>query len=114
MSKASTKSIPLYDRFEREMALFGRHVKILSLVYQKNPIGILRLSRDTGLPMHKIRYSLKILEEEGLIEAKTVGAIPTEQSGKFLKTLTELVSRFKQEFDGLEQMIQTELSKEQR
>ena len=114
MSKAKTTSIPLYDVFERELNLFRRHVQILSLVYQKDPIGILRLSRETGLPMHKIRYSFKILENEGLIEAKTVGACQTKLTKEFLENLPELLGRFKNEFDDLEQTIQGELSKQNK
>ena len=110
MSKATTtNTIPLYDVFEREMSLFRRNVQILSLVYQKEPIGILRLSRETRFPMHKVRYSLKILEQEGLIEAKTVGASPTPLTKPFLENISELLGKFKSEFDGLEKTIQDEL-----
>ena len=109
MTKGAKQPIPLYDRFEKEMGLFTRHIQILALVYRKSPIGILRLSRATGLPKHKIRYSLKILENEGLIEAKTVGAVPTKASESFMKDLQELVTRFKAEFDVLEKSIQKDL-----
>ena len=109
MSKTTTKQIPLYDRFEKEVGLFTRHIQILSLVYRKSPIGILRLSRETGLPKHKVRYSLKILENEGLIEARSVGAVALNSSDKFLKNLHELVTRFKAEFDSLEKVIQGDL-----
>ncbi len=109
MSKTAKSQIPLYDYFEREVGLFSRHIQILSLVYRKSPIGILRLSRATGLPMHKVRYSLKILESEGIIEAKPAGAIPTEISETFMKNLQEMVTRFKAEFDALEKSIQKDL-----
>ena len=109
MTKAAKQQIPLYDRFEKEVGLFTRHIQILSLIYRKSPIGILRLSRATGLPMHKVRYSLKILESEGLIEAKKVGAVPTKASENFMKELQELVTRFKAEFDALEKSIQKDL-----
>jgi len=111
MSKTTEQTIPLYDRFEKEMGLFSRHIQILSLVYRKSPIGILRLSRETGLPKHKVRYSLKILENEGLIEARTVGAVAVKPSEKFLKNIHELVIRFKAEFDELEKAIKQDMSK---
>jgi len=110
MSKTAKQTIPLYDRFEKEMNLFGRHIQILSLVYRKSPIGILRLSRETGLPKHKVRYSLKILENEGLIEARSVGAVAVNPSESFMKNLHELVIRFKAEFDELEKVIKRDLS----
>ena len=115
MSKATTtNTIPLYDVFEREMALFRRNVQILSLVYQKQSIGIVRLSRETGLPLHKVRYSLHILEKEGLIQAKPRGASPTPHTKVFLENISELVGRFKTEFDDLEQTIQGELKQKKR
>lgn len=109
MSKASNNTIPLYDRFEKEVGLFTRHIQILSLVYRKSPIGILRLSRETGLPKHKVRYSLKILENEGLIVAKSVGAMAVHPSDEFMKNIRELVVRFKDEFDELEKSIQKDM-----
>ena len=118
MSEKQQQQIPLYDRFKKEVELFTRHVEILSLVYRKSPIGILRLSRETGLPKHKVRYSLKILENEGLIEAKSVGAVAVNPSEDFLGNLHELVIRFKDEFDQLEQAIKLDMevfkSKEKR
>ena len=59
--------------------------------------------------MHKVRYSLKILEGEGLIEAKPAGAVPTEASETFMKNLQEMVTRFKAEFDALEKAIQKDM-----
>ena len=106
---AGLHQIPLYDYFEREVGLFTRHVQILSLVYRKSPIGILRLSRATGLPKHKVRYSLKILETEGLIKAKAAGAVPTKASESFMKDLQEMVTRFKTEFDTLEKSIEKDM-----
>ena len=112
MSKATTtNTIPLYDVFEREMALFRRNVQILSLVHQKQSIGLVRMSRETGLPIHKVRYSFKILEGEGLIEAKPRGASPTPQTKPFLENISGLLGTFKTEFDDLEKTIQGELSK---
>ncbi|HID71737.1 MAG TPA: winged helix-turn-helix transcriptional regulator [Thermoplasmata archaeon] len=109
MKEGKEGSVPLYARFEKEMDIFTRHIKILSLIYRKSPIGIVRLSRETGLPKHKVRYSLKILEKEGLIEAQPVGAVAVEPAEKFLKNVHELVSRFKKEFDTLERTIQLEM-----
>ncbi len=109
MTKKTLQSVPLYNRFEKEMDLFTRHIRILTLVYQKSPIGILRLSRETKLPKHKVRYSLKILENEGLIEAKTVGAVAVNSSEEFLQNIHALITRFKEEFDEMGKTTQQEL-----
>ncbi|WP_336365424.1 hypothetical protein [Halalkalicoccus salilacus] len=40
-------------------------------------------------PHHKVRYSLRVLEEAELIEPTAQGAITTNQAELFVETLTE-------------------------
>ena len=47
------------------------------MVIENEPIGIVKMSNETGYPHHKVRYSLRVLEEENLIEPSSQGAITT-------------------------------------
>jgi predicted transcriptional regulator len=45
------------------------------------------MSNETGYPHHKVRYSLRVLEEENLIEPSSQGAITTERTSEFVDEL---------------------------
>jgi predicted transcriptional regulator len=62
----------LVDQLEKQ----ARDLTVLEAVIDHHPIGIVRLSKETGIPEHKVRYSLRMLENDDLIEATQQGAIP--------------------------------------
>ena len=66
------KSI-LTNKIESEIELLERHVKMLNAIMEHEPIGIIRLSELLDIPQHKVRYSLRILEQEGLINPSPEG-----------------------------------------
>jgi len=53
-------------------------------------MGIAEFSEIAGYPKHKIRYSLQVLEQEGLIEPSTQGAVTTENVDDIIKRLKKL------------------------
>ncbi len=59
------------------------------MVIENEPIGIVKMSNETGYPHHKVRYSLRVLEEENLIEPSSQGAITTDHTGEFVDDLDE-------------------------
>ena len=52
-------------------------------------VGIIRLSELLGIPKHKVRYSLRLLERDGLIVATQEGARVTEKYDEFMADLSE-------------------------
>ncbi len=81
----------LANRIRSELDLLGRHVSLLKAVMEHEPIGIIRLSDKLGYPQHKVRYTLRVLEQEGLIEPTPEGAVTTEKTGPFLGELRALL-----------------------
>ena len=77
----------MIDRLEKEVDMLERHLKVLRMVIENEPIGIVKMSDETGYPHHKVRYSLRVLEEESLIEPSSQGAITTEQTAEFVEEL---------------------------
>lgn len=73
--------------------MLRRHLIILKQVVENEPIGILKLAEETKIPSHKVRYSLRILEQEGLIAASAPGAITTEHTKPFLDELDSLIEK---------------------
>lgn len=65
----------LFDQVRKELELTERHLMVLEAVIERGPIGILKLAEETGMPTHKVRYSLRVLEQERLIKPSTHGAV---------------------------------------
>lgn len=72
---------------EKELELLSRHLDVLKTVRKEGPIGIIRLSQLTGQPQHMIRYSLRTLEQDGVIKPTATGAIVTDKVHHTLGTL---------------------------
>ena len=85
--KLPRKRSALLDTTVSEINILGRHLEVLKAVKENEPIGIIRLSQLTNLPQHSVRYSLRILEQEGLIEPSKSGAITTDKVHEVLGTL---------------------------
>lgn len=81
----------LTEKVGGEMEMLARHLLILKFVVENEPIGILKLAEETKIPSHKVRYSLRILEQEGLIAATAPGAVTTEKTRSFLMDLDSMI-----------------------
>lgn len=68
--------------------LMGRHISILKTVKANQPIGLIRLSEMTGIPKHKVRYSLKLLEQQGIIVATPDGATVSDRYDSFMDEMS--------------------------
>jgi len=77
----------LTSKIEAEVRLLQRHVAMLKAIMENQPIGIIRLSELLSFPQHKVRYSLRILEQEGLIKPSPEGAVTTDKLEEFLDYL---------------------------
>jgi predicted transcriptional regulator len=77
------KSI-IAGKVETEVKLLQRHVTMLKAIVENQPIGIIRLGEMLNYPQHKVRYSLRILEQEGLIKPSQDGAVTTDKLNHFL------------------------------
>ena len=77
----------MIDRLEKEVDMLERHLQVLKMVIANEPIGIVKMSNETGYPHHKVRYSLRVLEEESLIEPSSQGAITTDRTHEFVEEL---------------------------
>ena len=76
----------IFDRAYEEIDLIGRHIEMLKVTKEMQPIGIIRLSEVLGIPKHKVRYSLRLLEKEGLIIATNEGAMVSDGYEEFINS----------------------------
>ncbi len=89
----------LTSKIEAEIKLLQRHVAMLKAIMENQPIGIIRLSELLNFPQHKVRYSLRILEQEGLIKPSPDGAVTTDKLEEFLDYLKGVL-------DGMSMTVQ--------
>ena len=90
-SQKKKKSHNDSSNIEFELGLLQRHMALLKAIIENEPIGIIRLSEMLDCPQHKVRYSLRILEQEGLIKPSLEGAVTTDNIDKFLGRLSKIL-----------------------
>ncbi|EMA34344.1 winged helix-turn-helix transcriptional regulator [Haloarcula japonica] len=89
------------DRLEDQVEKEARDLSILEAVIENGPIGIVRLAEETGVPKHKVRYSLRMLEDDELIEPTPQGAIPVDNIDERVATINDGIDRLVEQLDGL-------------
>ena len=67
----------IFKEVKENIETLERHLTIIKTLLMEQPLGIIKMSQQTGIPEHKIRYSLRILEHSDIIEASREGAILT-------------------------------------
>ena len=102
--KSQSKDIES-SKIEFELDLIKRHLTMLKTILENEPIGIIRLSETLGYPQHKVRYSLRILEQEGLIEPSLEGAVTTDQLKDFLGRFSHILDGIMKSVKDLEKAI---------
>ena len=84
----------MLDRLENEIEMLERHLEVLNAVVVGEPVGISKLSEVTGHSKYKVRYSLRILEQEGLIKPSPYGAITSSRISEFVQNYEQLLDQF--------------------
>ena len=93
------------DRLRGEVYLLERHIKMLKLIRDEGPMGIIKLAERTEFPQHKVRYSLRILEEAGLIRPSPRGATITDRADEFVLDFSDLLVELESKIDSLKQLL---------
>ncbi|MCD6469000.1 MAG: ArsR family transcriptional regulator [Thermoplasmata archaeon] len=91
---------------ESEIKILKRHIDILKAVIENEPVGIIKLSEATDYPQHTIRYSLRILEQEGIIEPSSRGAVTTKELEKLMKSLKKSLSNIRGDLEEISKSIE--------
>ncbi len=84
----------MLEKLDGEIELLERHLSVMRVVAKQGPIGIMKLTEELGQSQHRIRYSLRVLEQMQYIKATPAGAVPTEKS-------VEMLAHFDQDLDIL-------------
>ena len=86
-----------------------RHIQIIEALMREQPSGIIKISQNTKLPDHKIRYSLRVLEKDGIIIPSKDGAIITPEFVERKEELLEGLRSILKDMASLETEINKSL-----
>jgi predicted transcriptional regulator len=93
MTNAKKERCVLTSVIETELDILKRHIHVLETLQKHQPMGIIKLSEMTKYPQHMVRYSLRILEQDGLIEPSPQGAVITDAVGDTMTTLKKTLKK---------------------
>lgn len=77
------------DRLSEQVDKEARDLAVLRTVIEHGPIGIVRIAEATGIDEHKVRYSLRMLENDGLVEPTPDGAVPADDVATAVANMNE-------------------------
>jgi predicted transcriptional regulator len=83
----------MFTRVETECAILERQYYVLDAVASHEPVGLITLSNRLAYPQHKIRYSLRVLEAEQLVESTPDGVTTTEQASEWRAAIDQQLER---------------------
>jgi len=112
--------VEFIKRVGDEIDLLHRHIRILVEIMkdekkkeregQTPGIGIMKLSKNLKIPDHKVRYSLRVLEHEGLIVPTAHGAVSTPKAKESMEDIKNSLMIISQKIGDLINYIE-EVSK---
>lgn len=79
----------------------ARHISIIEALKELQPAGIIKLSQVTDLPEHKVRYSLRVLEKNGVIKPSREGAVLTAAFTRSHKQIAENVQQISKDISSV-------------
>ncbi|MCL5667616.1 MAG: transcriptional regulator [Candidatus Thermoplasmatota archaeon] len=101
----------IFREITRDIANLRRHISIIENLLKEQPQGIIRISQETGIPRHKIRYSLRMLEHDNIILASKEGAIISPDFINSKERVLEESEHVVEEINDLNQSLRSMLSR---
>ena len=89
------------DKLLNDIDRMMRHLEIMEIIEKEGPIGIIKLSEKTKLPPHKVRYSLRVLENNNLVRPSANGAVVTENAKDFMKELRARIEELRRKINAI-------------
>jgi len=105
MKETKKERCTLTSVIETEVEILKRHVDILKTLEKHQPMGIIKLSELTNYPQHMVRYSLRILEQDGLIEPSSHGAVTTDNLHKTVDILKKALDHISETVEEIKKKI---------
>ena len=94
----------MIERLARQLRKEERDLLVLETVLSHHPIGIERIAEVTDINEHKTRYSLRMLEDDDLVESTPEGAVPAADIAARLEGINQGLDGLMQRLNELKQI----------
>ncbi|QGA84026.1 winged helix-turn-helix transcriptional regulator [Halomicrobium sp. LC1Hm] len=96
------------DRLAEQVEKERRDLQILEAVIEHGPIGIASLAEVAEIPEHKVRYSLRMLENDELVQPTPEGAVPADDIEARIATMNQGLERLRDRTETLKAIFDEE------
>ncbi|NLV08765.1 hypothetical protein GOC74_02295 [Halomicrobium mukohataei] len=96
------------DRLAEQVEKERRDLQILEAVVEHGPIGIASLAEVAEVPEHKVRYSLRMLENDELVQPTPEGAIPADDIEARIAAMNQGIERLRDRTETLKTIFDAE------
>lgn len=90
-------------RLSRQLEKEKRDLLVLEVVLEQYPIDIEQIAVETDIDEHKTRYSLQMLEDDGMVDPTPEGAVPATEIDRHVEEINEGLDGLVERVDGLKQ-----------
>lgn len=91
----------MIERLARQLTKEERDLLVLETVLSHHPIDIPRIAEETGIDEHKTKYSLRMLEDDGLVDPTPDGAVPSDDIRTRIGEINAGLDGLAERLDGL-------------
>ncbi len=95
----------VFNKLKAETEIAMRHLQVLKAVLEKQPIGIFKLSDLLNMPKHRVRYSLRVLEQSGIIVPTQYGAMVKDEGYDKIEEMKKDIEEIKKMISEIENLL---------
>jgi len=92
-------------KLKSEAEIVLRHLEVLKTVMEKQPVGIFKLSDLLNMPKHRVRYSLRVLEQSGIIVPTQYGAMIKDEGYDRIEQMKGEIKEIKEILNNIEELL---------
>ncbi len=90
---------------EKEVDQLYLMLKMVRVIQKNQPIGIIKLSEIFELPNHKVRYMLRLLENDGVISPSSNGCTLNDGFEEYVQNQLSALQDIRSKIDDIEKEI---------
>lgn len=95
----------VFRKLKAEAEIVIRHLEVLKTVMEKQPVGIFKLSDILNMPKHRVRYSLRVLEQSGIIVPTQYGAMVRDEGYDTIEEMKNEIQDIKNLINEIEKLL---------
>ena len=91
----------MIDRLARQLGKEERDLLVLEVVVQHHPVETPQIAEETGIDEYKTQYSIRMLEDDGIVEPTPDGAVPADDINARIEEINTGLDELIHRIDGL-------------